>query len=112
MTKKEIKEVWIDQIKTAIYAANNAVKYNAEDNGSCNFDMCMIQKESTFTYQETIRILNECGLSARKMYGYNKGYIGIPNYVGQANRNTRWAEAFTKSLKRQGFKTSMYYRLD
>ena len=110
--KNEIKEIWIDQIKTAIYAANQAVKFNSEDNGTCNFDMCMVQRESKFTYQETIEIFKECGLPARKMGGYDKGYIGIPNFEGQANRNTRWAEAFAKSLKRQGFKTSMYYQVD
>ena len=35
ITKAERKEVWIDQIKTAIFAANNAVIYNPEDNGTC-----------------------------------------------------------------------------
>ena len=47
-TKAERKEVWIDQIKTAIFAAGNAVKYNPEDNGTCNFDSAMVKKRKRF----------------------------------------------------------------
>lgn len=110
--KAGIKEVWIDQIKTAVHEANNAVELNPNDDGTCNFDMCLVQKESMFTYQEMIEMFEECGLPARKMNGYNRGYIGIPHYVGQADKNTRWAKTFAESLSGQGFQTSMYYQVD
>ena len=112
MTKVERKEVWIDQIKTAIFAAGNAVKYNPEDSGTCNFDSAMVKKEKGFTYDETIAMFKECGLYAYKGSGWNKGWIIIPGNYGQANARTRWAEAFKKSLERQGFETSMYYQCD
>ena len=48
MTKKEkkagIRHIWIDQIKTAIYGADKAIE-NCADDGTCNFDMVMIEKE-------------------------------------------------------------------
>lgn len=114
--KEWMRETWKDQIRTAINYDNKVVEENPEDDGTCNFDMVMIKKESTFTYQETIDIFKECGISgADKMSewgSYWKGYIGLPNYVGQANKNTRWVEAFKKSLEEQGFECSMYYQCD
>lgn len=110
--KELIKAVWIDQIKTAMYAANNAVKFNSEDGGTCNFDMCLIKKEKIFSIAETQAIFAECGLQTRVMKGCDKGYIGIPHFVGQGNKNTRWVKAFKKSLERQGFVTSIFYQID
>lgn len=112
--KAEIRAIWIDQIKTAISQANKAIEY-CEDDGTCNFDMAMIKKESIFTYAETIAIFKECGISASKMSEWGRGYsgyIGLPNYVGQAEKNTRWAETFGECLKEQGFTVSMYYQCD
>ena len=118
MTKKEMKEVirkiWINQIKTAMNKADKAIE-GCEDNGTCNFDMVMIEKESTFTYDETIAIFKECGINASKASEWSRYYtgkIGLPNYVGQAEKNTKWAKTFGESLKEQGFKVSMYYQCD
>ena len=111
MTKAEF-EILTDKILTALYEANAEIRANSDDGGTCNFDMCLVKKNPRLTYQEIIGIFNQCGLPARKMSGYDKGYIGIPNFVGQADRNARWAKAFAKSLKRQGFETSMYYQID
>lgn len=118
MTKKEakaeIRKVWIDQIKTAINEANKAAE-ECKDDGTCNFDMVMIKKESTFSYAETIEIFKECGIDADKMSEWGRGWtgwIGLPNYVGQAEKNTKWAETFEKWLKESGFETSMYYQCD
>lgn len=111
MTKVEktiIREIWIDQIKTAKNCADNAI-IGSEDNGTCNFDEAMIEKEKTFTYDETIQIFKDCGLSASK---YKNGYLLVGGYHGQAEKNTLWAKTFSKSLGEQGFKTSMYYQCD
>lgn len=48
--KAEIKKIWIDQIKTAVHEANNAVELNPNDDGTCNFDMCLVKRERRFTY--------------------------------------------------------------
>lgn len=112
MTKAERKEILVDQIKTAKYAANTAVKYNPEDGGTCNLDSAMVKREKWVTYDETIAMFKECGLYAYTGSGWNKGWIIIGSPCGQGNARTRWAEAFAKSLKRQGFETSMYYQID
>ena len=112
ITKAEIRPIWIDQIKTAIFSADKAIKYNPEDGGTCNFDSAMVKKEKGFTYDETIAMFKECGLYAYKGRGWNKGWIIIGTPYGQANAQTRWAKAFAKSLKRQGFETSIYYQCD
>ena len=118
MTKKEMKdgirEIWIDQIKTAIDMANEAIE-NCTDDGTCNFDMVMVKKEKTFTYAETITIFESCGIMASKMSEWGRGYsgwIGLPHYMGQAEKNTKWAETFRDWLKSAGFETSMYYQCD
>lgn len=109
MTKKEtIKEIWIDQIKTAISMANEAIE-NCEDNGTCNFDSCLVEKESIFTWQETIDIFQSCGLNASK---YNKKYISIDVLKGQAEKNTKWHKTLKTWLEEQGFKCSMHYQMD
>ena len=107
--KKERKEVWIDQIRTAKSMADKAIAEKPEDNGTCNFDECMIKKEKWFTYAETIEIFKECGLPANK---YKNGWILVGGFHGQAERNTLWAETFKNWLEEQGFETSMYYQAD
>lgn len=112
--KAEFRNIWLDQIKTAIKEANEAVE-NCKDNGTCNFDMVMIKKESMFTYAETIAIFKEYGIDADKMSKWGRGWrgwIGLPNYVGQAEKNTKWTETFKDCLERAGFETSMYYQCD
>ncbi len=108
ITKKERRELWIDQIKTAISMANQAIE-NCEDNGTCNFDSCLVEKESFFTWQETIDMFVECGLRARK---YDKKYISINNIKGQAEKNTLWHKTLKTWLEEQGFKCSMHYQMD
>lgn len=112
MKKSEIRPVWIDQIKTAIRIADKALTENPEDGGTCNLDSAMVKREKYFTYDETLAMFKECGLYAYKGSGWNKGWIIVPGNCGQANARTRWSEAFAKSLKRQGFETSMYYQCD
>lgn len=110
-TKADRKSVWIDQIKTARYMADKAAE-NVEDGGTCNFDKALVKKEKWFTYAEMIEMFNECGLPAEKASGFDKGYVAIPHFVGQADRNLAWARAFAGSLEEQGFTTSMYYQID
>ena len=109
MTKAERKEVWIDQIKTAVAMANEAIRENPSDDGTCNLDRAMIKKEKCFTYDETIAIFEECGVSASK---YRTGWLLVGNLNGQAEKNTRWQKTFKYWLEEQGFKTSMYYQAD
>lgn len=113
--KNEIRTIWIDQIKTAINKADKAV-VNCEDDGTCNFDMVMVRKEKTFTYDEMIEIFQSCGINgackASEYSRYYTGLIALPCFHGQAERNTRWAEAFRDGLQEQGFETSMYYQCD
>lgn len=109
MKKTERKEVWIDQIKTAKNMADEAIAENPSDDGTCNFDRAMIKKEKWFTYDETIAIFAECGVSASK---YKNGWLLVGNINGQAERNTRWQKTFKMWLEKQGFETSMYYQID
>ena len=108
ITKAERKEVWIDQIKTAIGQADKSI-IGVADDGTCNFDMVVIEKERFFTYAETIELFKNLGISAYKM---SAGYIGLPHFMGQANRNTTWVKSFEYWLKEQGFKTSIHYQMD
>lgn len=109
MTKAERKEVWIDQIKTARYMADEAKAKNPNDNGTCNFDSAMIKKEKWFTYDETIKIFESLGIPARK---YRTGWILVGGIHGLAEKNTLWAKTFENWLNVQGFETSMYYQCD
>ncbi len=107
ITKQERKDVWIDQIKTARYLANEAIT-NIKDDGTCNFDSVDVMKEKWFTYEEMVQMFNECGLSAYK----HQGCVRVCGIGGQAYKRQVWAETFSKELSEQGFKTSMWYQLD
>lgn len=111
ITKTERKEVWIDQIKTAKYMADEAIRENPSDNGTCNFDEAMIKKEKWFSYDETIQIFKDCGLSASK-YRRRAGWLLVGGFHGQAEKNTLWAKTFKTWLEEQGFTTDMYYQID
>ena len=93
--KDLVKHIWLDQIRTAVYSANMAIKYNPDDSGTCNFDCAMVKKEKKFTYQEIIDMFVECGCFADK---YHDGWIRVGQIHGQAEKNTRWNRAFAKSL--------------
>ena len=47
------KHCFIDSIKTAKYQADTAAR-NCNDNGSCNFDACLIRVEKILTVKEFI----------------------------------------------------------
>ena len=106
MTKKEMKseirKIWIDQIKTAMNKADEAIE-GCEDNGTCNFDMVMIRKEKTFTYDETIAIFKECGINASRgseWSRYYNGLIGLPNYKGQAEKKHKMGKSIRGKSER------------
>ena len=109
MTKNEIREVWIDQIKTAKFMADRAIAENPSDNGTCNFDVAIIKKEKKFSYDETVQMFETCGLPARK---YDKGWLRVGGIHGQAERNTLWAKTFAFWMEEQGFKASVHYQVD
>lgn len=109
MKKSQRIEAWIDQIKTAKYYADKAIAENPSDNGTCNLDRAMIEKEKWFTYAETIKIFNDCGIVASK---YGTGTILVGGTHGQAEKNTLWAKTFAYWLGEQGFKASMFYQID
>lgn len=115
LEKEDVKHIWIDQIKTAKKYADSVIEQNGSDDGTCNFDMCLVKREKMFTYDETIAIFEECGVKACRGSEYSsfyRGYVAICELHGQADRNTRWAESFKESLEVQGFRCSMYYQCD
>lgn len=109
ISKKEIRECWLDQIRTAKNAADRAIIEDSSDNGSCNFDSCLIKKEKKFTYDETIKMFSECGVNIRK---HSQGWFQVAEIKGQADKNTRWHKVFKEWLEEQGFECSMHYQLD
>lgn len=105
MTKSERKEMLKEQILQAKRNADLAARAS-DDGGTCNFDMALVKKEPCLTYGETIALFMECGIrNPEKMSGIHGGYIGLPHCVGQANRNTVWAETFART---QGWQVLAY----
>lgn len=107
--KKDVREILIDQIKTAKAMADAEILKNPEDDGTCNFDRCLFQKEKGWTYSEMEQMFEECGLRCSK---HKSGWLSVDCFYGQADKNTRWHKTFKYWLEEQGFKCSMYYQMD
>lgn len=108
ITKAEIRACFLDGAIGARYSAYEAIE-NCEDNGTCNFDMCIFKKEPYFTYAEYVQIFAEAGLKVRK---YSTGWLCVNEIHGQANRNTVFHRTLAKELAENGYKTSIHYQMD
>ena len=106
---KDVKNILLDQIKTAINMANQSIIDNPSDNGTCNFDSCLIEKEDKLSKNDIIKLFNECGIKASV---YNRDYVQIGEIKGQADKNTRWHKTLKSWLEDGGFTCSMYYQAD
>lgn len=77
------------------------------DNGCCNFDHVVIKVGRTM--QANIdEMVNRCYKDYRCK---NYLHISTPN-VGQANRNTKCAEAMMRYLETLGYEGYIHYQLD
>lgn len=99
-----------EAIKKAAEAANQFK--DSEDGGTCNFDSCFLRAPRMNKYKaESIERMSgvHCYLMDSKLYG-RVLMIGIG--TGQANRNTRMAEAAKNTLQGLGFNVGMWYQVD
>ena len=102
------KQCFIDSIKTAKYQADTAAR-NCTDNGSCNFDACLIRVKKILTVKEFIQMFADCGVNVEK---YSSGWVRVSEIHGMAERNTKWHETFKSWLEGDCFECSMHYQLD
>ena len=105
MNAKELKELDLAISKAKAFA-HRAIA-NALDNGSCNFDHIVIKVGRTM----------QANIDAMENRGYKdyrcKNYLHImTDNVGQANRNTMFAEAMKMYLAELGYDVYVHYQLD
>ena len=108
ITKSERRACFLDGALDARYSAYEAIE-NCEDNGTCNFDMCLIKKEPYFNYAEYEQIFAEAGLKVRK---HSAGWLCVCEYHGQAEKNTVFHKTLARVLEENGYETSMHYQMD
>lgn len=108
ITKSERRACFLDGAINARYEAYKAIE-NCKDDGTCNFDMCLVKKESAFTYDEMIAIFAEAGLKLRK---YRTGWFCVNELHGMAEKNTLFHKTLAKVLKENGYEVSMHYQID
>ena len=108
ITKSERRACFLDGALDARYSAYEAIE-NCEDNGTCNFDMCLFKKEPWFTYAEYEQIFADAGLKVRK---YSTGWLCVAEFHGQAEKNTKFHLTLALVLGDNGYETSMHYQMD
>ena len=93
-------------IKTA--ASKAAALANTEDGGTCNMDTCIIR------IKIPKRLREQSSLRLMPCSGFWRGYYFVHDIPsnGCGNRNTRQAEAASKSLCEAGYHSSVYYQID
>ena len=109
ITKGELNEL-NQALLNAVNAA--AMLADAEDGGTCNFDMVTLKVKIPKKLTQYIDVKLE------KMYARDwgrlwKGYylVDIP-LSGQGSRRTRMAEAACGSLRADGYDARVYYQCD
>ncbi len=105
MNKIELRKLDI-AISEAKNYAHKAIKGEI-DNGSCNFDHVVIKVGRTMQ-KDLDSMVN------RNYKDYRcKSYLHImTDNVGQANRNTKFAEAMADYLRTAGYEGYVHYQLD
>lgn len=112
---KPIKQINMNktELRKLDLAISEAKKYALEqiegvlDNGSCNFDHIVIKVGRTM--QANIDEMMNRGWKDYRCKNWL--HISTPN-VGQANRNTKCAEAMMKYLETLGYEGYIHYQLD
>ena len=108
-TKKELNEL-NNALINAVNAA--AMLADAEDGGTCNFDMVTLKIKIPKKFTQYISVKLE------KMYARDWGRLWRGYYLvdiplsGQGSRRTRMAEAACDSLRAAGYDAQVYYQCD
>lgn len=86
--------------------------HGEDDGGTCNFDSTALHLPR-WNEKLVEQAAKEAGGNcfALKSYGGKRFVFSTPN-VGQANRNTKAAEAMTKFLELRGYSATTYYQMD
>ena len=102
------KELLVKALKEAL---EKAKEINKEDNGTCNFDTCVLYIKGA-----RLSVIEECCKKANpqlKVSKWSPGEFHIHGYErGQAWLRTSMVEAFTDVLKGYGFDAFVYYCMD
>lgn len=105
MNKIELNQLDLAISKAKMYALEQIE--DVPDNGSCNFDHVVIKIGRTM--QTNIDAMENRGWKDYRCKNYL--HISTPN-VGQANRNTKCAEAMLNYLENEGYDCYVHYQLD
>ncbi len=102
------KKLLVKAIKEGLEKARAV---NVEDNGTCNFDTCiLIEKNGRLDKITEIVKQADNNLHVSK---WRSGEFHIYGYErGQANLRTEMVETFTKVLEKYGFNVGVYYAMD
>lgn len=105
MNAKELKQLDLAISKAKAFA--HKVIANVDDSGSCNFDHIVIKVGRTM--QANIDTMVNRGYKDYRC----KNYLHImTDNVGQAQRNTMFAEAMKRYIAELGYEVYVHYQLD
>lgn len=86
---------------------------NTDDGGTCNLDCVVIKLP--YTLQKDLEAYNKIANAkiSGPLSGIYRGYrfLNFDNH-GQANRRTRFVEAYHKKMKILGYDVQVYYQMD
>lgn len=105
-----MNKIELNQLDRTISEAKKYAREQIEglpDNGSCNFDHVVVKIGRTV--QTNIDAMVNHGWKDYRCKNYL--HVSTPN-VGQANRNTKCAEAMRDYLKEEGYDCYVHYQLD
>lgn len=105
----DIINILKEGLEYSLQRAEEVIKDVDDNQGSSNFDKCMVMKPVTVTCKEFESILSDLDIDFEKMSGK---YYKIGSSHGQGYKNTVYAKTLASSLKDEGYTTSVYYQLD
>lgn len=106
-----------EKLKVSLLLAKHAAKcaQTEDDGGTCNMDSpVLMYRKMGYQKQEAVNIIESVGLNAWEPSSrYWKGCLVLSGMTaGQGFCRTNMAEAFTKSLKKSGIESGMWYEMD
>lgn len=109
------REQKIKQLADAFSIARDAAArlQDHEDGGTCNFDTATIRlfRWRDDDVQQAAKIANVRAYKWEDHY-YNYHVFPAGIGMGQANRRSAMAEAFSASMKESGYDTNVWYQID
>ena len=101
-----------NDLKSAVYKAEEFASNSNDDGGTCNFDTLAL-KLPRYNEKETLKAIESAGTRAYKTSWCGEYFFFISNpVIAQGTKRTAQAEIMANYMRDKGYDAYVYYQMD